>query len=228
MRSEDLDVLAAARDLLWFPPDDGAAAGRPWPTIVFLHGMGERGGPEERALVARWGLPALRQAGRRPTSLPFPFLVVAPQCPAEQTWSDAAQQARLESLLDSLVAAGATDPGRLSLAGFSMGGIGAFTLALRLPHRFAALVSVCGRCPAPERLGELRHLPAWIAYAEDDEIEELAQGSRQAVAVLAPFGRTESRPYRLGAADGIGAHVRACEAAFAEEALYDWLARQRL
>lgn len=226
-------TVAAARgfrpgdDLVWLPPDADAGA-MPWPAIVFLHGIGERGGPGELDRVARWGLPRLRLAAAPPAGAPaFRFLVVAPQCPADRTWRDAAMLDRLEALLDGLVADGRTDPERLTVAGFSMGGIGAFALALRLPGRFAALVPVCGRCPEPDRLPELAHLPSWIAYAEDDEIAELAAGSRAAVAALAPFGRLESRPYRLGAADGVPAHVRACEKAFSDPALYAWLAARR-
>lgn len=218
----------AGRDLLWWPPDPDAATGQrpPWPTIVFLHGKGERGGPAELAAVARWGLPRLRLAGRSPIAGPFPFLVAAPQCGAEHTWCDGAIAGRLAGLVDDLVATGRADPRRLFIAGFSLGGIGAFALALGHPQRFAALVSVCGRCPEEDRLAELCELPAWIAYAEDDEIEELADGSRVAIAALAPYGRIESRPYRLGAADGLGAHVRTCEAAFTDPALYAWLEAQ--
>ena len=104
------------------------------------------------------------------------------------------------------------DATRLYLTGFSMGGIGAFCLALRQPHRFAALASVCGACTTAESLPRLSHLPLWVAYGEDDEIGELTRGSREIVR-------------RRG---GLGPHVRTADAADAEPALYDWLLAHRL
>jgi hypothetical protein len=119
-----------------------------------------------------------------------------------------------------LVDGGSADSRRLVVAGFSMGGIGAFCLALHSPHRFAALVSVCGACEQPDRLDALAHLPQWIAWAEDDEIARLTEGSQQVVARLQRYGRLIARPYRLGRAGSEGAHVRTADAAFAEAELY--------
>jgi predicted peptidase len=217
------------RDLLWFPPEGGGAElPRPWPLLLFLHGKGERGGAGELDRVARWGPPRLRAGGWRLADGGFPFLLAAPQCPEDATWCDEEMLVRLVAFLDGLVAAQIADPARLYLSGFSMGGIGAWCLALRQPERFAAVVSVCGRCLTPKDLSRLAGRPAWVAYAEDDEIEELAIGSRELVARLAPFGRLHSRPYRLGQQGNLNAHVGTCERAFADPVLYHWLAQQRL
>lgn len=214
-------------NLLLLPPDPlvGEALGAeapPPPAILYLHGMGERGDrPEELPAAARWGLPKLRKEGRRLSSPPFPFLVAVPQCPKANTWCDEAALRGLGHLIDVL--AERADPRRLYLAGFSMGGIGAFCLALRQPRRFAALASVCGACRTPDALPALAHLPLWIAYGEDDEIGELTEGSRAVVATLAGHGRLMDKPYRLGHKGGLGPHVRTADAAFAEPALYAWL-----
>jgi predicted peptidase len=218
--------------LLVYPPDSGAAGSgaqaAPPPVIVFLHGMGERGeGGAELAAAARWGLPKLRAEGRRLTPDPFPFLVVVPQCPKANTWCDQAALRALDHLLEGLVAERG-DPSRLYLSGFSMGGIGAFCLALRQPHRVAALASVCGACATPDDLPRLSHLPLWIAYGEDDEIGELTQGSREIVSRLGSGGLLVEKPYRLGHKGGLGPHVRTADAAYAEPALYDWLLSHRL
>jgi predicted peptidase len=156
--------------------------------------------------------------------LRLPFLVVAPQCPGDARWCDPAVLAALERLLDRLVADGEADARRLVVSGFSMGGIGAFCLALRAPRRFAALVSVCGACEEPERLEELAHLPQWIAWAEDDELTRLTKGSREVVKRLQKSGNLIARPYRLGSSGGDSAHARTADAAFAEPDLYQWLA----
>ncbi len=220
------------QNLLLYPPDaapgeDAGEEASPPPLIVFLHGMGERGeGPDELASAARWGLPKVRGEGRRLAATPFPFLVAAPQCPKTSTWCDEAMLLGLGHLIDAL--AERCDPARLYLTGFSMGGIGAFCLALRQPQRFAALASVCGACTKPDALTRLAHLPLWIAYGEDDEIGELTAGSRDIVAALAGHGRLVEKPYRLGHKGGLGPHVRTCDAAYAEPALYDWLLTHRL
>lgn len=218
--------------LLLYPPDppasgEAAADGSLPPAILFLHGMGERGeGPGDLPLVAHWGLPKFRGDRRRLLDKPFPFLVAAPQCPKANTWCDQAMLLALGRLIDEL--AERADPARLYLSGFSMGGIGAFCLALRQPHRFAALASVCGACTTPDALNSLAHLPLWIAYGEDDEIGELTQGSREVVARMGGHGRLVEKPYRLGHRGGLGPHVRTCDAAYAEPALYGWLLSHRL
>jgi predicted peptidase len=213
--------------VLWFEPDAETLSQRPWPAILFLHGVGERGsGGKELARVAKWGLPKFRQQKQSPLAEPFPFLVAAPQCPEDRTWGHGEVLAALDLLAEVMIEAGA-DPARLYLSGFSMGGIGCFHLALRQPHRFAAVAPVCGMCETPDALARLAHLPLWIAYGEDDEIEYLTEGSREAVRRLAPFGRVTERPYRLGPADGLSAHVRTGDAAYSEPELYQWMLAQR-
>lgn len=212
------------RTCLWLPPEGGCQL-RPPPAIVFLHGIGERGaGGEELQLVRRWGLPKLRHQSPclAPTAA-FPFLVVAPQCPANARWCDNNVLEALDALAGEIAGSGEAGPQHLVVAGFDMGGVGAFCLAMHAPQRFRALVSVCGKCEQPERLDELAHLPLWVAWAEDDEIGYLTEGSRQVVERTRGRGAVVSRPYRLGARPGAGAHVRTADAAFAEPDLYRWL-----
>lgn len=216
-----------ARDVncVWFPPDlDAAVPARGAPAILFLHGVGERGnGHGDLARVRDWGLPKFRAAGRRLTEDPFPFLVVAPQCPPDRTWCDENVLSALDRLIEDIAAKEDVDGRRLHLSGFSMGGIGAFCLALRHPARFASLSSVCGRCLTPDALPSLAAVPVWIAYAEDDEITELTFGSKVAAQTLDKYGHLVEKPYRFGAHGGLGPHIRACDAAYSEPTLYQWL-----
>ena len=211
-------------DCLLFSPDaaERGSTGPP-PMILFLHGIGERGrGGNELDKVAAWGLPKFR---KQRTPLPegaFPFLVVAPQCPPENTWCDGEILDALDRLVADLVDKGRVDQDRLCLTGFSMGGIGAFCLALRHPDRFAAVATVCGRCPTPDGLPSLAGRPLWVAYAEDDEIAELTAGSKQVIDTLAGSQNLTTRAYRLGWHDGFGPHVRTCDRAYTEPELYHW------
>lgn len=210
---------------LRFPPDSDAptAAAGP-PTILFLHGIGERGnGRADLRKVRDWGLPKFRAEGRRLTEDPFPFAVIAPQCPPDRIWCDDDVLDALDRLVDRIADTEGANGGRLHLSGFSMGGIGAFCMALRHPARFASLSSVCGRCLTPDALPALAGVPTWIAYAEDDEITELAHGSKIAVEHLERYGNVIERRYRLGHRGDLGPHVRTCDAAYAEPALYRWI-----
>lgn len=219
----DVNCLWFSLDAESSPPASGA------PAILFLHGIGERGnGHGDLERVRDWGLPKFRAEGRRLTKDPFPFVVIAPQCPPDRTWCDEDVLETLDELLDEMKATDSIDGRRIHISGFSMGGIGAFCLALRRPTFFASLSPVCGRCLTPEALPSLAELPTWIAYAEDDEITELAAGSKIAAQCLAKYGNLINRPYRLGHDGDLGPHIRTCDAAYGEQELYTWLSAQRL
>ena len=66
------------------------------PLMLFLHGRGESDGP--LSVVAKWGPPLLVSRGEK-----LPYILLSPQCPKEDNWSSATQQARLVELLDSIV-----------------------------------------------------------------------------------------------------------------------------
>ena len=219
-----MDRFREGIDCLVFSPDTAErGSAEPPPLILFLHGIGERGrGGADLGRVAAWGLPKFRKQGWPLIDGAFPFLVVAPQCPPDITWCDDEMLDALNHLVDDLVETDRADPDRLYLTGFSMGGIGAFCLALRRPDRFAAIATVCGRCPTPEALPALAGRPLWVAYAEDDEIAELAVGSKQVIDALAGSPDLTTRVYRLGWHDGLGPHVRTCDQAYAESDLYRW------
>ncbi|MBK8175056.1 MAG: prolyl oligopeptidase family serine peptidase [Rhodospirillales bacterium] len=209
----------------WFPADAASIRHDEHPPlIIYLHGSGQKGeGGRRLHKVTDCGLPKHRLEHRKLTDTPFPFVVVAPQCPHGRNWCDASVLAAVEALVRQIIDGGMADPHRLYLTGFSMGGIGTFCLALRDPQRFAAIASVCGRCTNISEVGRLRHTPTWVAYAEDDEIEKLTRGSKDVVERLAPFGNVVARPYHVGARDGEIAHVRTCNAAYADRNLYRWM-----
>ncbi|HYN39387.1 MAG TPA: hypothetical protein VES39_09050, partial [Rhodospirillales bacterium] len=95
---------------VWLPPDSDALQTGPPPAVLFLHGIGERGnGGDDLHLVRRWGLPKLRSTTashqHNPVMAPvFPFLVLAPQCPADARWCDADVLQALDDLLDAVIA----------------------------------------------------------------------------------------------------------------------------
>lgn len=105
----------------------------PLPLVLMLHGAGERGA--DLSILARHGLVRDLTEGAA-----LPFAVVAPQCPPERWWNVEA----LLAVLDAALGETGTDPARVAVTGYSMGGYGAWALATRAPERLAACVPVCG------------------------------------------------------------------------------------
>jgi len=141
-----------------------------FPLIFSLHGVGERGDDLEKLKLH--GLPQFLE-----TQDDFPFIVVAPQCPAESDWS--IEMDALVALLDEATRVYRVDESRVYLTGLSMGGRGALHLAALEPHRFAALVPICPRRPEilrrAERVAMLAQIPMWFFHGEQDPVVPVEQ-----------------------------------------------------
>jgi len=173
---------------IYHPP--GFTDSRTWPTLLFLHGMGESGTDNVKQLGVGLG-PELRAHPER-----WPFVVIMPQKPApEDEWED--HEVALLALLDRAVRHRAVDPGRIAITGLSQGGHGTWELARRHPDRFVAVAPICGYPAAPARgwrnfdrerdwtldqarssaagLAEiLRGKPVWTAHGDKDPIVPIA------------------------------------------------------
>lgn len=153
-----------------------------WPLILFLHGAGERGFDPEK--VRRHGPPALVARGGK-----LPFIVLSPLCPPAEWWSTRLES--LNDLLDRVTAAHRVDPERVYLTGLSMGGNGAWELAVDYPDRFAALAPVCG--PASHGpLEKILHIPVWAFHGAQDDIVPLNE-SQEMIAMLKALGHRDAR-----------------------------------
>jgi acetyl esterase/lipase len=133
-----------------------------WPVILFLHGRGERG--SEGMWQTQIGLPqAVRDHPDR-----WPFVIVMPQCPLTNYWTDPEMLAMAMAALDRETAEFHGDPERTYLTGLSMGGYGAWELARLHPHRWAAVAIAASGIfwsYAPERWQQAATLPAEYARA---------------------------------------------------------------
>jgi len=158
---------ASGKYLLHLPPGYGEAGkAQRWPLILFLHGAGERG--DNLKLVKTQGLAKLLE--RRAD---FPFIVVSPQCPEDQWWSDNT----LIALLDHIIASHAVDEARIYLTGMSMGASGAWSLAAHHTGRFAALAPICGRA-ATHWVWNLHKLPIWVFHGTRDDVVPIEESER--------------------------------------------------
>ncbi len=154
--------------LLYLPPDYSKSSDNKWPLMLFLHGAGERGTDVNR--VAIHGPMSLVKQGTN-----FPFIIVAPQCPAAEIWDNEP----LLQLLDRIESTYAVDTNRVYITGLSMGGYGAWRLGLGCPERFAALAPICGGANMievilgsweKEHCKEMLKLPIWAFHGAKDDV----------------------------------------------------------
>ncbi len=155
--------VLAADYLLFLPSGYGADAAKRWPLILFLHGAGERG--NNLSIVAKHGPPKIDTSEKN-----FPFIVVSPQCPDGQIWSNDL----LLALLDEIETKYAVDTKRVYLTGLSMGGFGTWSLGLAHPEKFAAIAPICGGgeiiTPLLADKTKLASLAVWAFHGAKDPV----------------------------------------------------------
>ena len=153
---------ATYRFQVYLPEDWRRDDGKHWPIILFLHGRGERG--SEGMWQTQIGLPSeVRDHPER-----WPFVIVMPQCPLPEHWTDPRIMQMAMAALDQESAEFHGDPDRTYLTGLSMGGYGAWELARQYPHRWAAIAIAAGGIfwsYEPDRWQQESTLPAEYAQA---------------------------------------------------------------
>ena len=179
-----------------------------WPLLLFLHGAGERG--DNLAAVKVHGPLKLVDQGRK-----FPFIVVAPQCPANDWW----RPDGLAALLDEIERRYRVDQQRVYVTGLSMGGFGTWSLALEFPDRFAAIAPICGGghwWVAPR----IKHLPVWVFHGKKDSVVEYARSVEMVTALKKCGGNVKFTTYPKADHDSWTVTYKNPE-------LYRWLLRHK-
>jgi predicted peptidase len=69
--------------LLFLPQGYADNPDRKWPLIMYLHGGSRRGNDIEKLREPGYGLPAVVEKNKS-----FPFIVLSPQCPEGEYWTD--------------------------------------------------------------------------------------------------------------------------------------------
>lgn len=158
--------------LVRFPGSPAPAAG--YPTIVYLHGFGERGNGSDDALalLEQTGLPQLAARSTWPT-VARPLLLLAPQTGA-QTWN----VQDLHEWLREVELRYPVDPHRLYLTGISMGGGGVVSYLDEFgpASGIAAAAPIAGDwTPSPPVTGlpscrRLGGIPIWAFAGDIDDV----------------------------------------------------------
>lgn len=199
--------------LLYLPTDYGQAS-EPSPVMLFLHGRGESFGP--LSLVKKWGPPRMVERGDD-----LPYILVSPQCPRDESWSQPGQQAALMALIDHVFATFKGDKNRLYLTGLSMGGYGSWRLAADHPGLFAAVVPICGGGD-PKDASSLKDIPIWVFHGTEDT----AVPFERSIQMVEAIRRAGGNKIRFTSLEGVG-HF-SWTAAYALHDLYPWLDKQSL
>lgn len=157
------------------------------PAMLFLHGAGERGTDNRLPLTV--GIAPFIQA-RVQT---FPFLVVIPQCEMAdgrilESWNaDHANGKRAMAILDDARKHYNFDEKRVVLTGWSMGGYGAWSLAMTDPTRWSAVLPLSGGGDAG-RVAGLKDVPVWAFHGAKDTLIKTEDGRKIADALTAAGG----------------------------------------
>jgi len=200
-----------------------------WPIILALHGRGERG--SEGMWQTQIGLPqAVRDHPER-----WPFVIVMPQCPEPQYWTDAPMMALALAALDQESQEFHGDPDRTYLTGLSLGGYGAWELALHEPHRWAAIAIAASGIfwsYEPERWQQsdtlpaeyaraVGHTPVWMFHGMEDNVVPPRESELMYDALKSAGGHVRLWIYQ-------GLHHDCWTRAYNEPELPKWLLSHRL
>lgn len=204
-------------------------AGRIYPLVLFLHGSGGSGIDNTKQFTKGnligsrvWALDA-NQARQ-------PVFVIAPQ--TDQGWDqqfnptataqspdEIAPGAKLLfELLDSVLPTLPIDRKRIYVTGQSMGGYGAFYVAMKRPDLFAAAVPVCGG-GIPAQANTLRDVPVWVFHGNKDQTVSVQRSREMVEAIRAAGGSVALTEYA-----GVGHN--SWEFAYSEPDLVRWLYAQ--
>jgi len=181
---------------VYVPPEYTPA--KPWPVILFLHGSGERG--TDGFLQTDVGIGRALRRNRRL----IPAIVVMPQCHPDQSWVGPMGEIALRCLEDASRDYH-LDPERLYLTGLSMGGQGVWHLAANLPHRFAALVVICGFAEMGESTGlagkladRLTDVPIWCFHGQQDSNVPVEKSREMVEAIQRAGGNIQYTEFKDG------------------------------
>jgi len=163
IKSDIIEKNNLSLDYLFYLPEDYKNdKDKKWPTILFLHGMGERG--DDLELVKIHGIPKIVNSKKD-----FQFIAISPQCPIDFVWRDEEMLIALESLLLKIIKNFRVDKSRLYVTGLSMGGRGTWAIAAYRPDLFAAAAPICGGGD-PTTASRLTKLPFWVFQGALDEV----------------------------------------------------------
>lgn len=192
--------------VLQFPEDFDET--KKYPILMHLHGAGTRGKLHVLRKHSLFGIIKEKK---------MPVIMVAPLCDTDETWFDRFHQ--VKELVKHLAALPYVDADRFYLTGNSMGGYGAWQLAISMPEYFAALVPICGG-GIYGFAGRLVNLPIWAFHGALDQTVLLAESENMVNAINKKGGNAKLTVFPENAHN-------AWDDTYSHPELYDWMLAQK-
>lgn len=210
------DAAGPHRYLVFLPRNYDPAV--KWPVLLFLHGAGERGTDLDLLLTGQLAV-ALEKWPE------MPFIAVFPQCEnrtgrALTGWlADSPDGQRAMQILSQVEQTYSIDPDRRMLAGWSMGGYGAWSLAAAWPEKWSSVLVLAGgalhdQLPL-EKLAQ-RRVPVWAISASGDPLIPW-QRSQTLIEQLNKLGGHSTFTLLEGKSHDF------CPRVFAASEVYEWM-----
>ncbi|MDU1892296.1 MAG: alpha/beta hydrolase-fold protein [Dysgonomonas sp.] len=204
-----------------------------YPLVVFLHGAGERGEDNEKQLVH--GKQFLIDNFYSQNQA----IVIAPQCPADNYWSNVERHqldkmvltfgvtdeatpamSTLMNLIRNWLSSGKVDVTRVYVGGLSMGGMGTLELLWRMPQTFVAAFPVCGGADMNKLPFYAKNTAVWIFHGDSDSVVPV-ENSRNIYKELKELGcDVEYTEYK-------GVNHNSWDNVFQEKTLASWLFKHK-
>jgi predicted peptidase len=211
-----------------------------YPLLLFLHGAGERGSDNTKQLTHGAKMLLAKRED-------FPAIVVMPQCPADDYWSNVdirmekqedgsskrifhfqedgpptRAMALLLEWLPALEKQYKVKKDQRYVMGLSMGGMGTFEIVRRMPNYFAAAVPICGGAN-PKTAAKIKDTAFWIFHGQKDDVVPYELSEAMVLALQGFFKRAE-----VIATFFPQANHNSWDPAFADPELMLWLFRQKI
>tara|TARA_R110000796_G_scaffold37722_4_gene95212 strand:+ start:110073 stop:110861 length:789 start_codon:yes stop_codon:yes gene_type:complete len=207
-----------------------------YPIVFFLHGAGERGNDNEKQLIHGSSL-----FSKEETLEAFPAIVIFPQCPTEDYWSNAKvnrksnpikfrfrygrKPTKALSLVIDLVNKMIQEPfvkkDQVYVMGLSMGGLGTYEILYRKPELFAAAIAICGGGKPKSAKKYAIKVPLWAFHGAKDNVVDPTLSLKMVAKLLKYGGQPQFTLYE-------DANHNSWDSAFAEPNLLKWLFLNKL
>lgn len=179
------------------------------PVLIFLHGKSLSGTDLNR--VRRYGVLRAMDKGRK-----IPAIVVAPQV-AKGNWNPD----KVLEVLEYVKKNYNVDESRIYVCGMSLGGYGTLHFAGKYADKITAAVAICGGGNVKDGC-KLASIPLWIQHGDVDYIVPMSESKKVVDAIKKC---DENADVTLTIIKG-GNHGNV-ERLFHEDAMYDWLFKQK-
>jgi predicted peptidase len=184
-----------------------------YPTIVFLHGIGEAGSDGKKCTTVGIGPAIAKRNGK------FPFIVIFPQ--TGWNWTSKSSESIMLAAISDAEKLYSIDKERVSLTGMSSGGKGVWVLGARHPEIFSALVPMGGYA-ATDEVPKLKTMPIWALHNSGDFIVPVG-GTREMVKLIKAEGNPDVHYNEFSK----GGH-NCWDEAYDKGEMFDWLQQKRL